>query len=143
MKGKNPSRNFGGRPVQHEPEAGKRTHLSLAVPLSLKQRLEQEAAKRGWSVSAEATHRLEQSLDGEPFSIKVQGDEAKEFVAALRGLFEGVPQTKGSLDGPIATPTKRGTLKKTGTSSLKLGPLKKTGESPSLKDRARAKEQKK
>jgi HPt (histidine-containing phosphotransfer) domain-containing protein len=63
MKGKKPAKNFGGRPVEREPEKGKRTHLSLAVPLSLKRRIEQEAAKRGWSVSAEAALRLEQSFE--------------------------------------------------------------------------------
>jgi hypothetical protein len=60
---KKPTKNFGGRPVQREPEPGKRTHLSVAVPLPLKQRLEQEAAKRGWSVSNEVVWRLEQSFE--------------------------------------------------------------------------------
>ena len=62
MKGTKQARKFGGRPVEREPEPGKRAHLSLAVPLSLKRKVEQAAKKRGWSVSNEAAHRLEMSF---------------------------------------------------------------------------------
>ena len=63
MAAKKPARNFGGRPRKNRPEHGERTHLSAAVPLPLKQRLEHEAAKRGWSLSNEVTYRLEMSLE--------------------------------------------------------------------------------
>ena len=60
--GTKPARNFGGRPVEREPELGKRTHLTIALPLPLKRKIEREAKKRGWSVSSEAAHRLEMSF---------------------------------------------------------------------------------
>ena len=63
MAAKKSTGKFGGRPRKHKPEHGERTHLSAAVPLSLKERLEHEAAKRGWSLSNEITHRLELSLE--------------------------------------------------------------------------------
>ena len=55
-------RNFGGRPTERELEPGKKVHMSLAVPLTLKRKVEQAAKKRGWSVSNEAAHRLELSF---------------------------------------------------------------------------------
>jgi hypothetical protein len=97
MKGKKPARKFGGRPVEREPELGKRTHLSLAVPLPLKRKLEQEAVKRGCSVSNEATRRLEQSfewegVESELSSLKESVNTALKLVhdlAAERALQTG------------------------------------------------------
>jgi hypothetical protein len=63
MKGTKRLKKFGGRPVERKPEPGKRTHLSVAMPLPVKRRLEREAVKQERSVSREVTRRLEQSLD--------------------------------------------------------------------------------
>ena len=60
------ARNFGGRPqVREAPDAGKRVHLSLAVPQKLKGNIEKEAKARGWSISVEAAHRLENSFSAD------------------------------------------------------------------------------
>jgi hypothetical protein len=75
MKGKKPARKFGGRPVKREPELGKRTHLSLAVPLTLKREIEKAAAKRGWSVSSEATRRLQLSFEYDLLRAAQEADE--------------------------------------------------------------------
>ena len=58
-----PARNFGGRPVRRKAEHGKRAHIGAGVALGLKQRLERDAAKRGWSISNEIGHRLELTYD--------------------------------------------------------------------------------
>jgi hypothetical protein len=65
VKGKKPARKFGGRPAEHEPQLGKRTQLNIALPLPLKRRIEQEAAKQGRSISNEAATRLERSFETE------------------------------------------------------------------------------
>ena len=65
MKGKKSAGKFGGRPVEREPQHGKRTHLNLALPLPLKRRIEREAAKQGRSISSEAAYRLQQSFETE------------------------------------------------------------------------------
>jgi hypothetical protein len=62
MRGTKQARKFGGRPVEREPEPGESTHLSVVVNRSLKQKIERAAAKRGWSISKEANHRLELSF---------------------------------------------------------------------------------
>jgi hypothetical protein len=62
MRGTKQARKFGGRPVEREPEPGESTHLSVVVNRSLKQKIERAAAKRGWSISKEANHRLEMSF---------------------------------------------------------------------------------
>jgi hypothetical protein len=62
-KGKAMTRNFGGRPVTRKPVPGRRTNLSIVVPLTLKRQIERAAKKRGWSLSSEATHRLLQSFE--------------------------------------------------------------------------------
>ena len=62
MMGTKQARNFGGRPLEREPELGKRTQLNIALPLPLKRRIEQAAKKRGWSISSEAAYRLEMSF---------------------------------------------------------------------------------
>lgn len=48
--------------MREAPEPGKRVHLSLAVPQKLKRDIEEAAEGRGWSVSVEAAHRLENSF---------------------------------------------------------------------------------
>jgi hypothetical protein len=63
MKGKKPAKNFGGRPVEREPDPDKRAHMSLSVPLRLKRKVEEAAMEKGWSVSMEAAHRLEASFE--------------------------------------------------------------------------------
>ena len=65
MMGTKQARKFGGRPVEREPERGKRTQLNIAVPLPLKRKVEQAAKKRGWSISSEAAYRLEMSFSPE------------------------------------------------------------------------------
>ena len=57
------ARKFGGRPVERKPELGKRTHLTIALALPLKRRIEREAVKQGRSISNEAALRLEQSFE--------------------------------------------------------------------------------
>jgi hypothetical protein len=56
---------FGGRPAIRKPKPGQRVHLSLAVPQELKGKIENAARKRGWSISVEASHRLERSFEAE------------------------------------------------------------------------------
>src|SRR5258705_1078314 len=56
---------FGGRPAIRKPKPGQRVHLSLAVPQELKGKIEKAAHERGWSISVEASHRLERSFEAE------------------------------------------------------------------------------
>jgi hypothetical protein len=56
---------FGGRPAIRKPKPGHRVHLSLAVPQELKGKIEKAAHDRGWSISVEASHRLERSFESE------------------------------------------------------------------------------
>jgi hypothetical protein len=56
---------FGGRPAIRKPKPGQRVHLSLAVPQELKGKIEKAAHDRGWSISVEASHRLERSFEAE------------------------------------------------------------------------------
>lgn len=63
------ARNFGGRPTERQPEPGKKAHMSLAVPLTLKRKVEQAAKRRGWSASNEAAHRLEMTFAWEQFGF--------------------------------------------------------------------------
>jgi hypothetical protein len=56
---------FGGRPAIRKPKQGQRVHLSLAVPQELKWKIEKAAHHRGWSISVEASHRLERSFEAE------------------------------------------------------------------------------
>jgi hypothetical protein len=89
--GTKPARNFGGRPVEREPEPGARVHLSVVVPPTLKRRVEQAAKKRGWSVSNEVAHRLAASFDQDVLvdvlRIAVQDDRtALGGIRGVRGL---------------------------------------------------------
>jgi hypothetical protein len=101
VKGPKQARRFGGRPIEREPEPGKRAHLSLAVPLSLKRKVEQAAKKRGWSVSNEAAHRLEMS-----FSQDVMSKVLRTVRAELIGPLGQVPVGSGRPGKPIPEDTK-------------------------------------
>ena len=92
MKGTKQARKFGGRPVEREPEPGKRAHLSLAVPLSLKRKVEQAAKKRGWSVSNEAAHRLEMSFSQDVMTAAVLRTVRAELTQSL-GTWQGLTGT--------------------------------------------------
>jgi hypothetical protein len=86
MKGKKPARKFGGRPTENKPEPGTRTHLSLAIPLPLKRKIEQAAIAKDWSISSEAVHRLEQSFSLEQTIQEVRElrDQALKAVKQMR-----------------------------------------------------------
>ena len=60
--------------------------MSLAVPLSLKRKVEQAAQKRGWSNSNEVAHRLEMS-----FSQDATADAVLRKVRADLGARGGLP----------------------------------------------------
>jgi hypothetical protein len=63
MSGMKQARKFGGRPIVREPQLGKRVQLNVALPLPLKRKIEQEASRRGHSISNEAASLLEWALD--------------------------------------------------------------------------------
>ena len=92
--GTKPARNFGGRPVEREPEPGKRTHLTIALPLPLKRKIEQAAKKRGWSTSSEAAHRLELSFSNDAMT-ELMLDAVR---GGLKSFFGGEP---GDNDGGL------------------------------------------
>ena len=69
MHGTKQVRKFGGRPVEREPEPGKKAAMNLAMPLPLKRRVEAPAAARGWSVSNEAALRFELSFMFDEFDL--------------------------------------------------------------------------
>ena len=85
MKDKKTAKKFGGRPVEREPEPGKRTHLSLAVPIALKQKIENAASARGWSISNEAAFRLENSFGPDPALTLLR---AQKHVAEAERLYK-------------------------------------------------------
>jgi hypothetical protein len=69
MHGTKQVRKFGGRPVEREPEPGKKAAMNLAMPLPIKRRVEASAMERGWSVSNEAAFRFELSFMFDEFDI--------------------------------------------------------------------------
>jgi plasmid maintenance system antidote protein VapI len=103
------ARNFGGRPVEREPEPGKRTHLTIALPLPLKRRVEREAVKQGRSISNEAALRLERSFETEKLLADfarlltevtldaVRGQDPRE--AVLAKVERGMTQLLGAKGG--------------------------------------------
>jgi hypothetical protein len=78
---------FGGRPAIRKPKPGRRVHLSLAVPQELKGKIEKAAHDRGWSISVEASHRLERSFESE--ALLPQLLELK-YGSKLAGLLLGL-----------------------------------------------------
>ena len=61
------------------------------MPLSLKREIERAAKKRGWSISSEGAHRLQQSFELQEMLKAVLAAVAaiKEGMAALARIKEG------------------------------------------------------
>jgi hypothetical protein len=100
---------FGGRPAIRKPKPGQRVHLSLAVPQELKGKIEKAAHHRGWSISVEASHRLERSFESGALLPQIlELKYGPKLAGLLLALAQAMQRAGQITTGPQATSTLEG-----------------------------------